>query len=51
MTAFATSNACEAVMNKRIDEWDELWSVEPVSKAERLAPLIALGVALLIAWL
>jgi hypothetical protein len=35
---------------KRIDGWDELCE-RPSSKVELYAPLIALGLALLIAWL
>jgi hypothetical protein len=35
---------------KQNESWDELWS-EPRSALERAAPLFALGLALLIAWL
>jgi hypothetical protein len=35
---------------KRIDQWEDLCA-EPVSRLEKLAPLLALGVAFVIAWL
>ena len=33
---------------KRVQQWDELWS-EPASRLERYAPLVALGLAVVIA--
>jgi hypothetical protein len=38
---------------KRIDEWEQFWSEESQvhSRLERFAPLLALGLAVMIAWL
>ena len=37
---------------KRIDEWEQFWSEsQPASRIERFAPLVAFGIAAIIAWL
>ena len=37
---------------KRIDEWEQFWSEsQPGSRIERFAPLVAFGLAVIIAWL
>jgi hypothetical protein len=37
---------------KRIDEWEQFWSEsQPGSRIERFAPLLAFGLAVIIAWL
>jgi hypothetical protein len=35
---------------KHIDEWNQVWS-EPSTRLERFAPLVAVGIAVVIAWL
>lgn len=37
-------------MIKHVESWDEQWA-EPKTKLERVAPLFALALAVLIAWL
>jgi hypothetical protein len=37
-------------MEKHRQDWEQLWSL-PVSKLEQLAPLVALGLAVMFAWL
>jgi hypothetical protein len=37
-------------MKKQEQDWEYVWSL-PVTKLEQLAPLIALGAALIVAWL
>lgn len=37
-------------MSKHRQDWEQQWSL-PVSKLEQLAPLVALGLAVVFAWL
>jgi hypothetical protein len=39
-----------AFMKNQRQDWEQVWSL-PVTKLEQLAPLIALGVAVMVAWL
>jgi hypothetical protein len=36
-------------MKNHQQDWEHVWQL-PVTKLERLAPLIALGVAVIVAW-
>ncbi len=37
-------------MKNQSKDWEQLWSM-PVGKLERLAPLVALGIAVIVAYL
>jgi hypothetical protein len=59
MRAFVTSNVQRSFfahplrrfpIMKQMDSWDDDW-FQPHGRLERAAPLLAIGVALLLAWL